>query len=126
MQNHTHDPDIGKDTDVEHRSRKEPPHPDQQYDPMQAARSQSGRFNRAWLKNGESLNLVQRSGYTILSLLFVGFGLYGLVACADSLRDEAWAFVLIFGVSTLFCLVVGIGGLRNVLRFSPDRKKSRR
>jgi hypothetical protein len=78
------------------------------------------------MKNGESLNLVQRSGYTLLSLLCVGFGLYGLVACADSLRDGAWAFVLIFGVSTLFCLVVGIGGLRNVLRFSPDRQKPRR
>jgi hypothetical protein len=95
-------------------------HAKQGYDPLQTANSQSGTFNQSWLKNGESLTLLQRAGYTLLSLLFFGFGLFGVVACVDSFRDAAWVFVLIFGLASLFCMVLGVGGLRNVLRFEAN------
>jgi hypothetical protein len=96
-------------------------HGDQRYDPLQTAHSQSGTFNQSWLKNGESLTLLQRTGYTLLSLLFFGFGLFGLEACVDSFREGAWVFVLIFGLAALFCMVLGAGGLRNVLRFEANQ-----
>ena len=47
--------------------REELLHDDQGYDPLQTAHSQSGTFNQSWLKNGESLTLLQRIGYTVLS-----------------------------------------------------------
>lgn len=89
------------------------------HDPIQAERSQSGNFNRAWLKDGERLTLLQRSGFATLSLLFVAFGLYLLRFCVLMASDEPWIFDLIFGGATLSCLFVGIMGLRNVLRFPP-------
>jgi hypothetical protein len=87
------------------------------YDPLQASVRQAQTVNFAWLKNGESLSLLQRTGFTILSLLFVAFGLFGLKICADCYRDGDWIFFLIFLLATLFCMLVGFGGLRNVLRF---------
>ena len=90
------------------------------YDPVQASWSQSGIFNRAWLKNGERLTPLQRSGYAVLSLLFVAFGLYFLRFCVNCLEDGDWIFMLIFGGITLLFLLPGIKGLQNVLRF-PQR-----
>ena len=87
------------------------------YDPLQASVRQAQTVNFAWLKNGESLSLLQRIGFTILSLLFVAFGLFGLKICADCYRDGDWIFFLIFLLATLFCMLVGLGGLKNVLRF---------
>lgn len=89
------------------------------YDPVQAGWSQSGKFNRAWLKDGERLTSMQRSGYAMLSLLFVAFGLYLLRDFVLLFRSGDWTSVLIFGGATFFFLFVGIKGLRNVLRFPP-------
>lgn len=93
------------------------------HDPLQAAESQSSSFNTLWLKNGESMTLIQRIGYTIFSLLFFGSGLYLCQPTMIELRGEdamSLCFALIFALASLFFLVVGVLGLRNVLRF--DRR----
>lgn len=87
------------------------------YDPLQAAWSQTGKFNAAWLKDGEHLTVLQRSGYTVMSLLFVAFGIYLLRTFVLMFRSGDWAFTLIFGGATFFFMRVGVMGLRNVLRF---------
>lgn len=87
------------------------------YDPVQAGWSQSGKFNRACLMDGERLTSLQRSGYTVLSLLFVAFGLYLYRDFVLLFRSGDWIFVLIFGGATFFFLFVGTRGLRNVVRF---------
>jgi len=87
------------------------------YDPIQAGWSQTGKFNLAWLKGGERLTVLQRSGYVVMSLLFVAFGLYFLRFFVLMFRSGDLVFTLIFGGATLLFLMVGIMGLRNVLRF---------
>jgi hypothetical protein len=87
------------------------------YDPLQPAWSQTGKFNAAWLKNGEHLTVLERSGYTVMSLLFVAFGLYFLRFFVLMFRGGDWVFTSIFGGATFFFMMIGIMGLRNVLRF---------
>jgi hypothetical protein len=90
------------------------------HDPLQAAAGQSDVFNRSWLKNGESMTLIQRVGYTIFSLFFFGAGLYLCGPTMIELRDGdpgSLFFAVLFGLASLFFLLFGILGLRNVLRF---------
>jgi hypothetical protein len=92
------------------------------YDPAQASWSQSGKFNRAWLKDGKRLTLLQRSGYATLSILFVAFGLYLLRVFVLSFRSgDNWPVVLIFGGATIFFMLVGVKGLCNVHSSRFDR-----
>jgi hypothetical protein len=77
-------------------------------------------FNRSWLKNGESMSLIQRIGYTIFSLLFFGAGLFLCQSAMIELRsgdENSQVFAALFALASLFFLVFGILGLRNVLRF---------
>ncbi|MGC2621202.1 MAG: hypothetical protein WA414_19310 [Acidobacteriaceae bacterium] len=97
------------------------PHAYHGHDPVQAAERQTNTINRAWLKDGESLTLLQRSGFAILSLLSVACGIYVFKACVLEWMGGDWIFVLIFGAATLFFFYVGIGGLRNVLRFPTNQ-----
>ena len=90
------------------------------HDPLQAAAGQSDLFNRSWLKNGESMTLIQRMGYTIFSLFFFAAGLYLCQSAMIELRGGdamSMCFASIFALASLFFLVIGILGLRNVLRF---------
>jgi hypothetical protein len=89
------------------------------YDPVQARWTRPPGFTEAWLKHGESLTLLQRSGYAVLSLFFTASGLFLLWACAIEFRDGSLIFVLIFGGAMFLSLTVGVKGLRNVLRFPP-------
>jgi hypothetical protein len=94
-------------------------HPGQ--DPVQAPWTQSGVFHTAWFKNGESLNNLQRAGYTILLLLFFGIALYlGRDAVMFAREGDFMGviFTVIFGGSSLGFLVASLLGLRNVLRFN--------
>jgi hypothetical protein len=91
------------------------------YHPAQAHAPHTLGFTEAWLKYGESLNLLQRSGYAVLSLLFVAFGLYLLWAFVITFRAGDWISVLIFGGAMSLFLTWGVKGLRNVLRFPPER-----
>ena len=76
----------------------------------------------AWFRNGESLNSLQRAGYTVFSLLFVGIGLY-LSRFALIFAREGDFMTLIFGACSLGFLVFGGLGLRNVLRFRRDEPR---
>jgi hypothetical protein len=91
-------------------------HGRQVYDPLTTASNQSDAFNRAWLKNGESLLPIQRFGYVIFSLAFVGIGLFFGVVCWGNFRSSDPMSVL-WGVGTLFFLFLGGLGLRNAMKF---------
>src|ERR1700758_354176 len=96
------------------------------YDPLQRAKAETHSFNTAWLKNGESLTLFQRIGFTIFSLAFFGIGL-GLAKFSQlQFRDSDLTFTLIFGASGLFFLLFGGLGLRNVLRFENTNARNKR
>jgi hypothetical protein len=88
------------------------------YEPLQTARK-SPRFEILWFMHGEAQSPLQRCGFALLSLLFAGAGLMlardfigGLLA-AD---HRFW----IPGMGAVICLIVGMHGLRNVLRFRRD------
>jgi hypothetical protein len=85
-------------------------------DPIKAVWSQSSSFNAAWLKNGESLSILQRTGFAIFSLLFTAVGLY-LVRFAVMFAKQRDFMTLIFGGCSASFLVFGVLGLKNVLRF---------
>ena len=86
------------------------------YDPLQDVRVDSGSFNRSWLKNGESLPPVQRIGYTVVSLAFIGAGLFLANAGWEIMQSGDSTFPLWLLGSLLF-LSIGVFGLGNVLRF---------
>jgi hypothetical protein len=86
------------------------------YDPIRTFWTQSGSFHTAWFKNGESLSILQRAGYTVFSLLFISIGLY-LSRFAVMFAREGDFMTLIFGGCSVGFLVFGVLGLRNVLRF---------
>jgi hypothetical protein len=73
-------------------------------------------FNAAWFKHGEFLTLTQRIGYMIFSLLFFGGGIYLAVGGIVGFRDGNPIFWLFLIVCPFF-LLVGVLGLKNVLRF---------
>jgi len=93
---------------VERDENADPTDASRTYDPIQASWSQAGNFNLAWLRGGERLTLLQRSGYTLMSLLFVAFGLYLLRFFVLMFRSGDFIFTLIFGGAALLFLMVGI------------------
>ena len=86
------------------------------YDHLQAVRDQAPRFNSSWLKHAESMPMIQRIGFTIISLVscLVGFGV--LNAFIQGLRESDIKSIFFAPPSALF-LYFGFLGLRNVLRF---------
>jgi hypothetical protein len=92
------------------------------YDPLRAARVDSGSFNRSWLKNGESMPPVQRIGYAVVSLAFIGAGLFLLNAGREVMRSGEATYLLWF-LGSLSFLSLGVLGLRNVLRFKKSGSK---
>jgi hypothetical protein len=86
-------------------------------DPLQAVRDQAPTFNQAWLKNGWSLTLLQRIGFTVFSLSSTGIGLGLLDPAVLCLREGNMVFFLLFAVGSLFFGFFGVLGLINVLRF---------
>jgi hypothetical protein len=95
------------------------------FDPIQAARSQAPGFNTAWLTNGEFLTILQRIGFTVVSLanfaggLFVAREVVNLSVSASSFGVTDSFFLACGVVVSLFFLFVGCLGVRNVLRFGP-------
>lgn len=89
-------------------------------DPLKLAREDAPAFNRAWLKSGESMRLIQRIGFTLISLLSFLAGLYMLQDAVLRFRsgDVVFVFSGLFSAALLF---FGYLGLKNVLRF---KKKS--
>jgi hypothetical protein len=91
-----------------------------EYDPLRTARSQSNAFNRSWLKSGESMTLTQRAGHTLFSLIFIGIG---LSLCRASIVEMLSGDVMfpLFALASLFFLLFGGLGLKNVLRFRRNK-----
>ena len=85
------------------------------YDPLEAALRESSTLNFAWFKNG-ALNLIQRAGFTILSLLFLAGGVLIAGDFIESWREIDFGS-LAFAGAGIFCFAVGVLGIRNVLRF---------
>lgn len=92
------------------------------YDPLQRAATETHSFNTSWLKNGESLTVFQRIGFTVFSLAFFGMGIGLVQFFLLEIRDSDLIFTLIFGASSLFFILFGVLGLRNVLRFGNAEK----
>jgi hypothetical protein len=86
------------------------------YDPLKAARDETGTFNRGWLKNGESMPPIQRIGYGVVSLVFIFVGLFTGTSFWEDFRSKD-ATYLFWGIATLFFVGLGGLGLRNVFRF---------
>jgi hypothetical protein len=101
---------------TEERKTRRSLHERQGYDPLQAVWKQSRAFNTSWFKDGKSLSLTQRMGYTVISLAFVGAALYLFADSAKGFRDGDSTFWL-SGIGSIFFLSLGTLGLRNVLRF---------
>ena len=92
------------------------------YDPIRKSVRENRNFWSAWMKNGESMTWTQRIGFAITSLCSFSCGLFVATLAIESLRngdllslDSAGAAIGV--VAGLFIFILGILGLRNVLRF---------
>jgi hypothetical protein len=86
------------------------------HDPLQSIREEAPSFNRSWLKNGESMPLVQRVGFALISLMSVLVGVWLVSGAIESFR-EGEGFFIFFALSSVVFMLFGALGLRNVLRF---------
>lgn len=105
---------------AEHRRIQQQLHGRGESDPLRTARSQSNAFNKSWLKSGESMTLTQRIGHTLFSLIFLGIGLSLGRASIVEVRSGDVMFLL-FALASLFFLLFGGLGLKNVLRFRSNK-----
>lgn len=92
------------------------------HDPMVLTRDQAPTFNNAWMKNGESMPLVQRIGFMIFSLLCCQCGAFLISGAIENFREDNLIY-LFFVAASLVMIVPGILGLRNVLRFPRRNSK---
>jgi hypothetical protein len=78
---------------------------------------QAGTFNRYWLKDGQSLNGVQRVGYGLFSLMFIAFGTLCGTGLWLSWQDGDVVWCLLWAIGTVPLLFFGGLGLINIFRF---------
>jgi hypothetical protein len=90
--------------------------PYQGYDPIAASWKQAPAFNDLWIKNGESQTIVQRIGFSILSLFILGGGVGIGFGAFRTFQEEDHGWVVVALVCIVF-IYLGIRGLRNALRF---------
>jgi hypothetical protein len=87
------------------------------YDPVARSRREADSFNVAWMKHGEELTWIQRTGFAVFSFFFFSSGaLFGTFAINDLLSGELLGAIG-WLVPTLIFMIPGSLGLRNVLRF---------
>jgi hypothetical protein len=85
------------------------------FDPIRKSWREAGNFNIAWLRNGEKLNWTQRIGFAIISFITFSSGLLIETLAINSLLNGE---LLVCGIlAGLFIVILGLLGLRNVLRF---------
>ena len=84
------------------------------YDPLRGSSEQAGAFDRAWLKNGESLTPIQRVGFIICSLMFILIGFFLGIGCWEDFQSKNGTAIL-WAIGSLFFLGIGSLGLRNAL-----------
>jgi hypothetical protein len=92
------------------------------YDPIRKNWREGKLIDRAWLKDGERLTWTQRIGFAMLSLCIFSGGLLIATSAIGFLRDvdlfSLNSVGAVFGVVAGVCLLIlGILGLKNVLRF---------
>jgi hypothetical protein len=92
------------------------------HDPLRKSWRESDRFNFAWLRNGEKLTWTQRIGFAVFSfIIFSSCLLFETLSINSLLHGEllsADTLIIIFGIAAgLVMLILGLFGLRNVLRF---------
>jgi hypothetical protein len=92
------------------------------YDPIRKSIRESPNIWAVWLRNGESMTWIQRIGFAVVSLGYFSFGLFIATLAIGSFRDgdllSLGSVGAVVGVVAGVCLlIVGILGLRNVLRF---------
>jgi hypothetical protein len=105
-----------------HPLRNELQDPSPGLDPLRKAERESRSVDFLWLKQGESQTILQKVGFTIISLLFIGPGLMFLGLSVQEYRNGIWSFWLTGAIATV-PLGMGLLGLRNVLRFPPTESK---
>ena len=84
------------------------------YDPLQEVSIDSPTLAKSWLTNGQFLTPVQRVGYVLFSIGYIGAGLFTLGASIEDFKEKDVFFSLGFGVATAFFFYFGLRGLRNV------------
>lgn len=92
------------------------------YDPIRKSHREANSLNVAWFKHGEKLTWMQRIGFSVMSLVVFASGLLLETLALNSLLKGdllSLSTLAIVGglIMGLFALVLGILGLRNVLRF---------
>lgn len=93
-------------------------------DPLRKSEKEARTVDWVWLRDGESQTLLQKVGFTIISLLFFGFGLFTLAAAKAFWDSGGWFFCFFLGAIAAFTLFFAILGLRNVLRFPKSEQQS--
>jgi hypothetical protein len=96
------------------------------YDPIRKSWRESNIVDAAWLKNGETLTWIQRIGFPVVSFCPFTLGLFFATTAVGYLRHGDWfsleSMAAAIGlVAGLLFLILGILGLRNVLRFKKDQ-----
>ena len=85
--------------------------------PITKSRYEPDRFNVAWLRNGERLTLLERIGFTVLSLFILCPGVEFGASALNAIREGHVLGACGWGIATLIFVVPSTLGLRSVLRF---------
>jgi hypothetical protein len=92
------------------------------YDPVISSRVNSAQLTRAFLKDGNTLRPVQRVGVLVISLMIIGWGVYGSADALDAKHTGSPLFVFL-GIPSVSLIVIGLLAFTNALRFK-KRKSS--
>jgi hypothetical protein len=95
---------------------------DSGHDPILKSFREGRSFTSAWLKHGERMTWNQRIGFAIISFLNLSAGVFiGTKALAMMFAGDLFSantlMRLVGMIVGLFFVVLGVPGLRNVLRF---------
>jgi hypothetical protein len=88
-------------------------------DPIAGVADDSPRFASSWLKGGGSLTPIQRVGHGLISIAYLSAAAFTASGAKDNFQaPEGSIFIgLCFSIASLFFIVFGGTGLRNVFRF---------
>lgn len=78
-----------------------------------------------WISSGPDLRVMQRLGYAFFSLFPLAFGLAFLIVTSDSWRSGSFVLAVVWGFWSAILILIGFGGLFNVLRFRRGNRRTR-
>ena len=81
----------------------------------------SPTLTRAFLKDGETLKPVQRTGVLVISVLVLGWGAYFAADSWEAIHNSSPRSLLSCGPA-LVLSVMGLLGMRNALRFKAKKR----